>query len=79
MMFAGTSGVDSQMDMIHPMVTDFGRSVRFFSRDRRIMTTIGCAHRNASQSQCNFADTFHVGRSFFFFESVPPICDFVES
>ena len=24
MMFAGTSGVDSQMDMMHPMVTDFG-------------------------------------------------------
>ena len=26
MMFVGTSGVDSQMDMMHPMATDFVRS-----------------------------------------------------
>lgn len=72
MMFAGTSGVDSQMDMIHPMVTDyFGRSVRFFSRDRRIMTI---DRSGARVLPTHFA---FARRSVVFLS--PPICDFVES
>lgn len=51
MMFAGTSGVDSQMDMMHPMITDFVRALllprRTTVNDDRVFAI--CIHQ--------FADT----------------------
>lgn len=47
MMFAGTSGVDSQMDMMHPMAADFRRS-GFSSGD---------GGRRVSIGRTQFADT----------------------
>ena len=47
MMFAGTSGVDSQMDMMHPMAADFRRSG--FSSDD--------GGRRVSIGRSQFADT----------------------
>ena len=49
MMFAGTSGVDSQMDMMHPMAADFRRSG--FSSDD--------GGRRVSIGRSQFADNYH--------------------